>query len=31
VERTADVVQRLVDEYLSACERLESLNARALA
>jgi NAD(P)H-dependent flavin oxidoreductase YrpB (nitropropane dioxygenase family) len=31
VERASDVVQRLVDEYLSACERLERLNARALA
>ena len=31
VERTADVVQRLVDEYLDACERLNALNARALA
>jgi len=31
VERTADVVQRLVDEYLDACERLNTLNARALA
>jgi hypothetical protein len=24
-------VQRLVDEYVDACERLNSLNARALA
>ena len=31
VERTADVVQRLVDEYLDACERLNALNERALA
>ena len=31
VERTADVVQRLVAEYLDACERLSQLNARALA
>jgi NAD(P)H-dependent flavin oxidoreductase YrpB (nitropropane dioxygenase family) len=31
VERTADVVQRLVTEYLDACERLNALNARALA
>jgi NAD(P)H-dependent flavin oxidoreductase YrpB (nitropropane dioxygenase family) len=31
VERTADVVQRLVTEYLDACERLTTLNARALA
>ena len=31
IERTADVVQRLVTEYLEACERLNSLNERALA
>ena len=31
VERTADVVQRLVAEYLDACERLNDLNQRALA
>ena len=31
VERSAEVVQRLVDEYLDACERLTSLNQRALA
>jgi NAD(P)H-dependent flavin oxidoreductase YrpB (nitropropane dioxygenase family) len=31
VERSAEVVQRLVDEYLEACERLEGLNARAMA
>jgi NAD(P)H-dependent flavin oxidoreductase YrpB (nitropropane dioxygenase family) len=31
IERTAQVVQRLVEEYLEACERLERLNARALA
>jgi NAD(P)H-dependent flavin oxidoreductase YrpB (nitropropane dioxygenase family) len=31
IERAADVVQRLVDEYLTACERLERLNARALS
>ena len=31
VERTADVVQRLVAEYLDACERLNALNQRALA
>ncbi len=31
IERAAEVVQRLVDEYLVACERLERLNARALA
>jgi NAD(P)H-dependent flavin oxidoreductase YrpB (nitropropane dioxygenase family) len=31
VERTAQVVQRLVEEYLEACERLERLNAKALA
>jgi hypothetical protein len=31
IERTADVVQRLVNEYLDACERLSALNARALA
>jgi NAD(P)H-dependent flavin oxidoreductase YrpB (nitropropane dioxygenase family) len=30
-ERTADVVQRLVGEYLEACERLNRLNERALA
>jgi NAD(P)H-dependent flavin oxidoreductase YrpB (nitropropane dioxygenase family) len=31
VERSADVVQRLVSEYLDACERLNRLNDRALA
>jgi NAD(P)H-dependent flavin oxidoreductase YrpB (nitropropane dioxygenase family) len=31
VERSAQVVQRLVEEYLEACERLAGLNARALA
>jgi NAD(P)H-dependent flavin oxidoreductase YrpB (nitropropane dioxygenase family) len=31
VERAAEVVQRLVAEYLDACERLQSLNQRALA
>jgi NAD(P)H-dependent flavin oxidoreductase YrpB (nitropropane dioxygenase family) len=31
VERSAQVVQRLVEEYLDACERLDNLNARALA
>jgi len=31
VERTAEVVQRLVTEYLDSCERLQSLNQRALA
>ncbi|HZA76526.1 MAG TPA: nitronate monooxygenase family protein [Acidimicrobiales bacterium] len=31
VERSADVVQRLVDEYLDACGRLTSLNEQALA
>jgi hypothetical protein len=31
VERSAEVVQRLVHEYLDACERLTSLNQRALA
>jgi NAD(P)H-dependent flavin oxidoreductase YrpB (nitropropane dioxygenase family) len=31
VERAGQVVQRLVEEYLEACERLEQLNARALA
>jgi NAD(P)H-dependent flavin oxidoreductase YrpB (nitropropane dioxygenase family) len=31
VERAADVVQRLVTEYLDACERLTGLNERALA
>src|SRR5918995_1106090 len=30
VERTAEVVQRLVSEYLDACERLQALNQRAL-
>ena len=30
VERTAQVVQRLVEEYLGACDRLHTLNARAL-
>jgi NAD(P)H-dependent flavin oxidoreductase YrpB (nitropropane dioxygenase family) len=31
VERSAEVVQRLVDEYVDACERLADLNQRALA
>jgi NAD(P)H-dependent flavin oxidoreductase YrpB (nitropropane dioxygenase family) len=31
IERAADVVQRLVAEYLDACERLNALNERALA
>jgi NAD(P)H-dependent flavin oxidoreductase YrpB (nitropropane dioxygenase family) len=31
IERSAQVVQRLVEEYLEACERLDRLNARALA
>src|SRR5829696_3607761 len=31
IERTADVVQRLDDEYLDACTRLNALNERALA
>jgi hypothetical protein len=31
VERSAEVVQRLVDEYLEACERLTTLNERAMA
>ena len=31
VERTADVVARLVSEYVDACERLAALNSRALA
>jgi NAD(P)H-dependent flavin oxidoreductase YrpB (nitropropane dioxygenase family) len=31
IERASDVVQRLVTEYLDACERLNALNARALA
>jgi NAD(P)H-dependent flavin oxidoreductase YrpB (nitropropane dioxygenase family) len=31
IERTADVVQRLVDEYLDACARLNALNERAMA
>ena len=30
VERTAQVVQRLVEEYLEACERLNALNQKAL-
>ena len=30
IERTGDVVQRLVEEYIEACERLNSLNQRAL-
>jgi NAD(P)H-dependent flavin oxidoreductase YrpB (nitropropane dioxygenase family) len=30
VERAADVVTRLVEEYLEACDRLERLNQRAL-
>jgi NAD(P)H-dependent flavin oxidoreductase YrpB (nitropropane dioxygenase family) len=29
VERSADVIQRLAEEYLEACERLEKLNQRA--
>ncbi|HYZ97550.1 MAG TPA: nitronate monooxygenase family protein [Acidimicrobiales bacterium] len=31
VERAAEVVQRLVDEYLDACTHLNTLNERALA
>ncbi|MGH9190895.1 MAG: NAD(P)H-dependent flavin oxidoreductase [Acidimicrobiales bacterium] len=31
VERSAEVIQRLVDEYVDACERLTNLNQRALA
>ena len=31
IERSADVVARLVSEYLDACERLDRLNQRALA
>jgi hypothetical protein len=31
VERSAEVVRRLVDEYLDACERLTSLNQGAMA
>lgn len=31
VERAGDVVQRLVEEYIDACERLNTLNERALA
>jgi hypothetical protein len=31
VERAAEVVQRLVNEYLDACQRLADLNQRALA
>jgi NAD(P)H-dependent flavin oxidoreductase YrpB (nitropropane dioxygenase family) len=31
IERTADVVARLVGEYVDACERLTRLNERALA
>ncbi len=31
IERTADVVARLVTEYVDACERLTRLNDRALA
>jgi NAD(P)H-dependent flavin oxidoreductase YrpB (nitropropane dioxygenase family) len=31
VERSAEVVQRLVDEYVDACARLSDLNQRALA
>jgi NAD(P)H-dependent flavin oxidoreductase YrpB (nitropropane dioxygenase family) len=31
VERSAEVVQRLVNEYLEACEHLNRLNERALA
>ncbi len=30
IERSADVVQRLVEEYLEACDRLNKLNERAL-
>lgn len=30
VERAGDVVQRLVEEYIDACERLNALNDRAL-
>lgn len=29
IERAGEVVQRLVEEYLEACERLNSLNQRA--
>ena len=31
IERVQDVMQRLVEEYLEACERLNALNERALA
>jgi NAD(P)H-dependent flavin oxidoreductase YrpB (nitropropane dioxygenase family) len=31
VERAAEVVRRLVDEYLDACDRLNRVNERALA
>lgn len=31
VERAGDVVQRLVEEYIEACDRLNRLNERALA
>jgi NAD(P)H-dependent flavin oxidoreductase YrpB (nitropropane dioxygenase family) len=31
VERSAQVVQRLVEEYLEACERLDRLNQRAVS
>jgi NAD(P)H-dependent flavin oxidoreductase YrpB (nitropropane dioxygenase family) len=31
IERAGQVVQRLVEEYLEACDRLERLNAGALA
>ncbi|HEX8803255.1 MAG TPA: nitronate monooxygenase, partial [Acidimicrobiales bacterium] len=31
VERAGDVVRRLVEEYLDACQRLTDLNARAMA
>ena len=31
IERSADVVARLVAEYVEACDRLTDLNARALA
>jgi NAD(P)H-dependent flavin oxidoreductase YrpB (nitropropane dioxygenase family) len=31
VERSGDVVRRLVEEYLAACDRLNQLNERAMA
>ncbi len=31
IERASEVVQRLVEEYLEACERLNALNHRAMA